>query len=277
MEEYFTAEFASFLVESAVKIVGVFLLLFIALRIAAWLKKRVYSGLQKTELDDTLAKFVANLTRYLVIIGAILGCFGYFGIPTTSFAAVIGAAGLAIGLAFQGTLGNFAAGAMLLTFRPFKVGDVIAVAGVVGEVNELELFTTKLDTPDNRRIILPNSAVFGSTIENITFHDKRRVEVNVGTDYSADLDEVRAVLAAAAETVPGRLVEEGVDVALLELGGSSIDWQVRVWSKSAMPDYLAAKDALTRAVKIALDAKDIGIPFPQMDVHIDGTLAKGEA
>lgn len=272
MDQLLTPEVFSLLISYAVKVIGVILLLFIAFRIAAWLKKRVYKGLQKTRLDETLAKFVANLTRYLIIIAAILGCFGYFGIETTSLAAVLGAASLAIGLAFQGTLANFSAGAMLLTFRPFKVGDVVSVAGVTGKVYEIELFTTKLDTPDNRRIILPNSSVFGSTIENITHHDTRRVDVGVGTDYGADLDEVRAVLKAAAESVEGRLEDKDVGIALIELGGSSIDWQVRVWAKTS--DYWAVKDALTRDIKVALDAKDIGIPFPQMDVHLEGSLTK---
>lgn len=151
-----------------------------------------------------------------------LGCLTMFGFETTSFAAVIGAAGLAIGLAMQGTLSNFSAGHMLLIFRPFKVGDVVSTAGVTGKVINLALFTTEFDTPDNRRIIVPNGAIFGSTIENITFHDTRRVDVSVGTEYTAD--------------------------------------------------YWAVRDRATQSIKKHLDEAGIGIPFPQMDVHIDGPI-----
>lgn len=257
----------------AVRVGGALLLLFAAWIIAAWLRRTIARNLEKTNFDITLTKFFGNGARYLLLIIAVLGCLEIFGVQATSFAAVLAAAGFAVGLAFQNTLSNFSAGIMLLTFRPFKVGDVVNVAGQTGKVDEIELFTTKIDTFDNRRIIVPNSAVFGNTIENITFHDTRRVDVSVGTDYPADLDETRKVLEAAAEGVPGRLPDQDIQVVLDSLGDSSINWQVRVWSKTS--DFLAVKQALTRAVKMALDEADIGIPFPQMDVHLDGGLNAG--
>lgn len=253
------------------KVMGVIVLLFVAWVAATWLGRLARKAMLKARLDETLTKFFSKFIRWAVLILALLACLGVFGVETTSFAAVIGAAGLAIGLAFQGTLGNFAAGIMLLMFRPFKVGDIVNVAGQTGKVDEVELFTTTIDTPDNRRIIIPNGSVFGSVIENISHHSTRRVDVAVGSDYFADLDETRDILTRVATNVSGRLDDPEPAVVLLELGGSSIDWSVRVWCNSA--DFWGVKQALTRDVKNALDQAGIGIPFPQMDVHMDQTAA----
>ena len=254
--------------------VGLLLLLLLAgYMVAAWAGRMVSGSMRKAKVDETLTRFFGKMTRWGILILVILAVLGRFGISTASFAAVIAAAGLAVGLAFQGTLSNFAAGVMLLVFRPFKVGDVVSVGGTTGKVFEIELFTTTLDTPDNRRFIVPNSAVFGATIENVTYHETRRVDVAVGTDYSADLAKTREVLAAAANGVAGRLDNEDVVIYLTELGGSSVDWSVRVWAKTE--DYWAVREALTRDVKDALDDAGIGIPFPQMDVHMDRVEAAG--
>jgi small conductance mechanosensitive channel len=246
---------------------GALVMLFVAWMVAGWLGRMVVRGSMRAKVEETLAKFLAKLVRWAVLILAILTCLTIFGIQVTTFAAVIGAAGLAVGLAFQGSLSNFSSGVMLLVFRPFKVGDVVKVAGELGKVNEIELFTTALDTPDNRRIILPNSSVFGATIENITFHDIRRVDVSVGVSYGADVDKTREVLSQAALAVPGRIEEPEIQILLLELGASSVDWVVRVWCNTA--DYWDVRDATVRSVKVALDEARISIPFPQMDVHLD--------
>jgi small conductance mechanosensitive channel len=198
---------------------------------------------------------------------AALTCLNRFGGETTSFAALIGAAGLAIGLAFQGTLSNFAAGAMLLIFRPYKVGDEVNVAGYTGTVREIELFTTAIDTPDYRRIIVPNSSIFGAVIENVTHHPVRRFSVGVGTAYSADIDETRRVLERAVRSVVQVAPTPAPAVVLLELGASSVNWNVQAWAKREA--YGDAKQAVTRAVKIELDESGIGIPFPQLDLHLD--------
>ncbi len=249
------------------KIIGVLVVLFLAWIVSRWSRRAIERSLTKTRLDVTLTKFFANMTGWLILIMAVLAVLGIFGIQTTSFAAVIGAAGLAIGLAFQGTLSNFAAGVMLLTFRPFKVGDAVRVAGEIGKINEIDLFMTKLDTFDNRRIVLPNSKIFGDKIETMTFHPIRRADVNVGTDYGADLDEVRAVLGKALVSVEGGLEEPPPQVYLDALGDSSINWIVRLWCPT--PDYSLVRERLTRAVKQHLDDAGIGIPFPQVDVHFD--------
>ena len=250
-----------------VRILGVLVALLIAKMIASWAKRSIQRTLEKRNFDPTLTRFFANMARYGILIGAVIGCLGVFGIETASFAAVIAAGGLAVGLAFQGTLSNFAAGVMLIVFRPFKVGDVISVAGLVGAVDELELFTTELTTPDNRRLIVPNSAIFGATIENITHHSTRRVDVPVGTDYSADVDETRKVLEAMAKDIEGGLKDPAPQIFLSGLGGSSVDWQVRVWCNTA--DYWDVLQRTIRDTKAALDAANIGIPFPQTDIHFD--------
>jgi small conductance mechanosensitive channel len=236
-----------------------------------WARRAALRVFAKTKFDETLERFFANSVRWLVLIVAVFASLELFGVQTTSLVALLGAAGLAVGLAFQGTLSNVASGVMLLVFRPFGVGDAVSVAGVTGVVKELGLFTTDIDTFDNRRIIVPNSSVFGSTIENITYHDTRRVEVAVGTDYGANLDQVRTVLEKAAHDVAGRLEDPAPAVVLTELGASSIDWAVRVWAPTS--EFWTVKQALTRDIKVALDSAGIGIPFPQMDVHLDGSLA----
>jgi len=267
MEAYLNEATIALLTTYAIRLVGVIVLLFVAWIVAGWLRRITQRGLERANLDMTLQKFFANLVRYIVLIVAILACLGIFGVETTSFAALIAAAGLAVGLAFQGTLSNFSSGVMLLTFRPFKVGDLVNLAGQLGVVNEIDLFTTAIDTLDNRRVIIPNSAIFGSTIENLTYHDLRRVDVSVGTEYRADLDRVREVLEKVVENEPSRVSDQKSFVFLAALGESSIDWQLRVWCKTA--EYWDVWQRLTRAAKYALDEAGIGIPFPQRDVHFD--------
>jgi len=253
--------------------IKVILLVFIGWVLAGWVRRLTRNALKRAGIELTLAKFLSNLAKWVVLAFVLISVMGIFGIETTSFAALIAAGGLAIGLAFQGTLGNMASGIMLLIFRPFKVGDVITCAGVTGTVDEIELFFTTLDTPENRRLIIPNGNVFGSTIENITHHARRRADVAVGVEYSASIDDTRAALTQAVETIAqmdGALADPAPGVVLGELGDSAIAWSCRVWANTG--DYLAVKQALTREIKARLDAANIGIPFPQMDVHIDGAI-----
>ena len=257
-------------IEYGAKILGVILALIVALIVAGWLRSLVRASLTRTRVDVTLTKFISNVVRYAVLTMAVIACLGVFGIETTSFAAVLGAAGLAIGLAFQGSLSNLAAGVMLLVFRPFKVGDVVSTAGVTGLVDEIELFTVRIKTADNRLIVVPNSTVFGGTIENLTSFDTRRCDVSVGTDYGASLDETRAVLERAVSKVEGVLSDPVHQIYLGELGDSSILWHVRVWVKTS--DYWKIREKLTYAVKTCLDEAKISIPFPQRDVHLDAPV-----
>ena len=248
--------------------VTVIIIILVALVVAAWVSRIVRLSCEKGRLDATLSRFFSRMARWVILLIAVMFCLGRFGIDIAGFAVILGAAGLAIGLALQGTLGNIASGVMLLIFRPFKVDDIVTVAGETGKVSEIDLFTTVMDTPDNRRIIIPNGAIFGSTIMNITHHDTRRVDVAVGVEYSADIEKTRQVLEQAATALEGKLDDPPPAVVLGDLGDSSVNWQVRVWANTS--DYWPMKQALTQAVKAALDNAGIGIPFPQMDVHVDG-------
>ena len=247
----------------------------IVILIAAFIIGKMVSGIvrrsaEKAKIDMTLSRFFGKMVYYLVLIIGVMIALGTVGIEVTSFAAILAAAGFAVGMAMSGTLGNFAAGVMLLIFRPFKVGDVINAAGVTAKVNAIELFTTTLDTPDNRRIIVPNTAIASGTIENISFHTERRCDVNVGCDYSASLDETRSVLEKAAESLNDKMIQgegRGYQIVLGDLGDSSVNWTVRFWTNAG--DFWPVKEALTRAVKQHLDEAGIGIPFPQMDIHLD--------
>ena len=262
----------------ATRALGALVLVLAAMVVSRWLSRAVQRACERARLEATLSKFAGKLIRWGIMILALVMALGTFGIKTTSFAAILGAAGLAVGLAMQGTLSNFAAGVMLLIFRPFKVGDTVEIGGKRGKVDEIDIFFTILDTVDNRRFILPNGQVFGQAIENVTFHPVRRADVLVGTDYGADLDRVREVLEAAALAVPGQVEDRPPKVVLAGLGASSIDWEVRIWAPR--DTVLDVFQAGRRGVKQALDEAGIGIPFPQMDVHFDaptGSPVKPEA
>ena len=262
----FLTDITPMLIDYGVKIVGVLIALWASFRIANWAQNRVTKTLKGRKFDAALSIFFGNLVKWVLLLAAVVACLGIFGIDTTSFAAVLGAAGLAIGLAFQGTLSNFAAGVMILTFRPFTVGDFIQVGGMSGNVKEIGLFTVTIDTLDNRRLIIPNSKVTEGSIENVTANDFRRVDIDVGVAYDADLNQVRKTLEAAAETIEGRDAERGHQVFLKGLGESSVDFQVRVWCKTG--DYWDVWDRTVQVVKEALDSDKISIPFPQLDLHV---------
>ena len=242
--------------------------IFVGYMVAKYVSRIISSPICR-KVDETLGRFAGKMVFYLILFGVTGAVLSSLGAPLGGLAALLAAAGFAVGLAFQGTLSNFAAGVLMMVFRPFKVGDVINAGGVTGKVNEIDLFTTTLDTPDNRRIIVPNSSISGGTIENISFHTHRRVEVLVGVDYSADMDQTRAALEAAIghfemATIQGE--GRGAAVVLAGLGASSVDWKVRVWV--AAESYWSVHESLTAEVKRRLDAVSIGIPFPQLDVHI---------
>lgn len=247
-------------------------LLFVTWVASRWVRRATVAAFKRTGIDPTIGKFAGNAARWSVMALGVIAILGIFGIPTATFAAAIASLGLAIGLALQGSLGNAAAGVMLLIFRPFKVGDFINAAGVNGKVDEIDLFVTTIDTPDNRRLIVPNGQIFGATIENVTHHETRRVDVAVGVAYSASTEQTRRVLADAAERVPGVLKEPATAIVLIGLGASSVDWAVRAWA--SRDDYWTVREALFASIKGALDEAGIGIPFPQMDVHIDGAVGR---
>lgn len=255
-----TPELLGTFVAYSLRVIGVLLIIVIAFRIAKRIRTSLKDRLVKSKLDRTLAAFAAALAYWLILVVAFVSCLGIFGIETTSFAAVIGGGTLAVGLAFQGSLSNVAAGIMLLIFRPYSVGDVVETGGVVGKVVELGLFSTVMDTPDNRRVIVPNGKVFGEVIENKTFHETRRCDVAIGIGYGEDISKARSVFEAAAGKCEGVLSVPAPQAYLTELGDSSIDFSVRVHCK--VEDYWAVRERVMQACKEACDTEGIDIPYP---------------
>ena len=248
------------------RVLAVLLIMAAAWLVSGWARRATYASLNRARFDETLTKFFAQCARWVVLAVGVLIVMSVFDIEVTSIAALIAALGLAIGLAFQGTLSNFAAGIMLLAFRPFKVGDVVEVGGELGTIYEIELFFTQMDTFDNRRVILPNAQVFGQTIENLSHHPVRRADFNVGTAYTADLDQAKQVIFDALKQVDGSVADPEPMVLLMELGDSSINWSARVWAPT--PELWNVRAQAIRDVKNALDEAGISIPFPQRDVHM---------
>ena len=242
-------------------IVGYFISTFVGRTVSNSVSKRV---------DKTIGRFAGKVVQNVILVMVLLGALGYFGIDVTSFAAILAAAGFAVGMALQGTLSNFASGVMLLVFRPFKIDDYIHVADTEGKVEEIDLFTTKLNTPDNRHLIIPNSKIFGETMTNFTKNPTRRVEVNVGVSYDADIRQTRRVLEGAISEIAGVLASPESQVCLLELGDSALAWQCRVWVET--DNYWSVREALTEQIKYSLDEVGIGIPYPQMDINVAGKL-----
>ncbi len=222
--------------------------------------------LDRAKVDPTVGVFVGNLARYAVLIFAVIAALAQFGIQTTSFIAVLGAAGLAVGLALQGSLSNFAAGVLILLFRPFSLEDFITAAGSSGTVKHIGIFTTTLYSPDNKKIILPNSAVTGGTIVNVNANPTRRVDLTAGIAYGDDIGKAKEVLEGILAGHPKVLAEPAPVVRLMELGESSVNFVVRPWVNT--PDYWDVYFDLTRAIKEEFDRAGISIPFPQRDVHL---------
>jgi small conductance mechanosensitive channel len=254
------------------RIVGVLVALWASFKVAGWLQRRITGTLRHRNFDETLSIFFGNVLRWMVLVAAVLACLSIFGIETTSFAAIIGAAGLAVGLAFQGTLSNFASGVMLLVFRPFKVGDYVVAAGKEGVVAEIGLFVTMLDTLDNRQICVSNTAVVGGPIENYTAHPIRRVDIDVNIAGTEDIDATRSALEAAAREVPGRDTK-GSEVFLKGFGAGCVQWQVRVWTTPVA--YWDVWQATVRNIGYELAKAHINLPTPAMNVAVSGTMSPG--
>lgn len=255
----------SIIVPAVIAIVTIIVLYFIAKLLARWTGAAVCA-----RVDETLGKFAGRLVYYSIMTLGSLAVLSEAGISVAGAATVLAAAGFAIGLAFQGTLSNFSSGILLLVFRPFKVGDMVVVGGVSGKVNEIDLFTTTIDTTDNRRLILPNSSIAGTTIENITFHNHRRVDLVIGVAYKSDIEKTRKVIQEAVESLSDQMVaaeDRGYKVFLSNLAPSSVDWTIRFWTEKA--SYWDVRELLLVRIKQSLDLNGIEIPFPQMQLHIN--------
>jgi small conductance mechanosensitive channel len=216
--------------------------------------------------DDMLIDFVKSIINAILMLFVIVASLDELGVDTTSLVAILGAAGLAIGLSLQGSLQNFAAGVMLLVFKPFKAGDFVEAGGAMGVIKSISIFNTILTTGDNKEVIVPNGAIYGGNIINYSAKETRRVDMVVGIGYDADLLKAKQVLQELVEADERILAEPATTIAVSELAESSVNFVVRPWVKSA--DYWAVKFAFNEAVKLRFDQEGISIPYPQMDVHV---------
>lgn len=269
MDEILTKIY-EYLAEYGLNVLAALLIFIVGRWLAKIISRLIEKGLIKSHADKTLAKFAGNLSRIVLLIFVVIAALSRLGVETTQFAVAIGAAGLAIGLALQGSLANFASGFLMIVFRPFKVGDFIEAAGVKGTVDEIQIFNTILNTPDNIRAIIPNAQITGGNIFNFTVNGTRRVDLVIGVSYEDDLKKAKTVI---EETLAGDdriLKDPSPTVAVSELGDSSVNFVVRPWVKPA--DYWDVYFDITAKVKLSLDQNGISIPYPQRDIHIkDGS------
>jgi small conductance mechanosensitive channel len=255
-----------FLTIYGIKVIAAIAVFIIGRWVARALTNLVKKVMEKRKVDATLISFTANLAYIGLLVFVIIAALGQLGIQTTSFIAVIGAAGLAIGLALQGSLSNFAAGFLMIIFRPFNVGDFIEGAGVAGTVEEIQIFTTTLKTPDNKTAIIPNAGLTSGNIINWTVKGTRRVDLVMGIGYDDDIDKAKKIMADVVSSDDRVLKDPAPQIAMIELADSSVNFIVRPWVKAG--DYWGVYCDLTEKIKKAFDAEGINIPYPQQDVHL---------
>ncbi len=248
------------------KLLGAIVVWIIGRWVIKGLTKAFGKMLDKKKTDDTLKPFLKNIVKTLLQIMLIISVLAMLGIEMTSFIAVLGAAGLAIGMALSGTLQNFAGGVMILLFKPFKVGDVIEAQGYLGSVSEIQLFNTILKTPDNRTIIIPNSALAGSSMINYTTEKTRRVDWTIGIGYGDDVDKAKQIIKQLCDQDPRILKNPEVFIAVAELADSSVNLTVRAWVNKE--DYWNVFFDMNKKIYETFAKEGINIPYPQMDVHI---------
>jgi len=234
--------------------------------VAKGVAKLIRRVMSKSGTDETLVKFVGSMVYIAMLAFVIIAALNQLGIQTTSFIAVLGAAGLAIGLALQGSLGNFAAGILMIIFKPFKVGDFIEGAGTTGTVEEIQIFTTQLITPDNKTIIVPNAKMTGDNITNYTVKGTRRVDFVFGIGYDDDIDKARSIIKEIIDQDERVLKDPEPLIVISELADSSVNFTVRAWTTA--DDYWSFYFDTTEKVKKQFDAQGVSIPFPQRDVHM---------
>ena len=264
------AYLTTFLAAYWLKIVGAIIILVIGWWLAKVISKLVGKAMTKAKVDPTLTSFIQHMCEIAILIYVVIATLNKLGVETGSFAIVVGAAGLAIGFALQGSLSNFAAGVMMIIFKPFRVGDFIEAAGKVGTVQEIQIFNTILNSPDNVRIIIPNGQVTGTDIKNYAVNGTRRIDLVVGVSYEDDLKKTHRVIEEIIKGDDRILPDPAYTIAVSELGDSSVNFVVRPWVNAA--DYWAVRFDLIEKIKLALDKNGITIPFPQRDIHVkDGS------
>lgn len=257
----------------AIKFAPTLLMAILALIIGFWIIARITGVLNKTmerrSVDASIRPFLGSLINVGLKVLLLLSVASMFGIETTSFIAILGAMAFAIGMALQGSLGNFASGVMILLFKPYKVGDLVEVQGQTGVVSEIQIFNTLLITPDNKKVILPNSVVTSGAITNISGQGEIRVDMTFGIGYTDDIDKARTVIQQVADACPHVMKEKPVDIFISALADSSVNFAVRPWCKSA--HYWDVYFYMHENIKKEMDEHNISIPFPQVDVHMQNT------
>ncbi len=248
------------------KVIAAIVILVIGRYVAIGVRKLLRRVMRKSSVEETLVSFVSNVAYVALLAFIVIAALGQLGVHTASFVAVIGAAGLAIGLALQGSLANFAAGVLMIIFKPFKVGDYIEGGGTAGTVEEISIFTTVLKSPDNRKIIVPNAKMTGDNIVNYSAKEQRRIDIVAGVSYGDDLDKVRKVLEQILAEDARILKDPAPTIGVLALADSSINFAVRPWVKTG--DYWPVYFDTHEKIKKRFDAEGISIPFPQRDVHL---------
>ena len=248
-------------VKYGLQVIGAILILIAGRVVAGIARKLARRALGKADVDPTVTGFVARFAYIIVIVAAVLASLAKFGVQTTSFVAVLAAAGFALGFALQGTLSHFAAGVLLLIFRPLKVGDFVEAGGVSGTVKEIQLFTTTMSTPDNVHMVVPNSKIFNNTIKNFSVNDTRRIDITVGISYGDSIDRAMEVLMEMMKADDRIIQEPAPQIVVTELADSSVNLLIRCWTKRT--DFWPVKCDLTKNIKENFDIQGIEIPFPQ--------------
>ena len=255
------------IINYGMNILSAIVTLFIGMMVARLISGGVGKLLLKRKLDSTISDFVSHMVQYIIVAFVVIAALSRIGVETTSFVAIIGAAGLAIGLALQGSLSNFASGVLIIALRPFKAGEYIDAAGISGVVESVQVFSTTLTTVDNKFVVVPNSAILAGNIINYSRKETRRIDLVIGVSYNADLAKTKAVLEAVVKANKGVLASPAPQIAVAELADSSVNLVVRPWVRG--DNYWPIRFELMEAIKIGLDEAGIDIPFPQMDVHVD--------
>lgn len=266
-----TAQAQALTMQWGLRVVGAVAVLVLGWLIARAARRSLKRVFARTELDETLEVFLTSLGYWAILAMTLVAVLGSFGIQTASIVAVLASAGLAVGLALQGTLSNFAAGFMILVFRPFRLGDFIEAGGVSGSVVNVGLFSTDLNTGDNVRITIPNGQIYGAIIKNYTVNDDRRIDMVLGVSYDDDLGRAMEVIQRVLGEESRLLPEPAATVAVAELADSSVNIVVRPWCRRE--DYWAIRFDLTRCFKEELEAAGCSLPYPQTDVHLHQVAA----
>lgn len=261
------------LLDYSVNIVLAIVIFFIGKWAARWLISIARRLMDRHEVEPTIATFAGNIAYVALLAFVVIAALSQLGIPTASFVAVVGAAGLAIGLALQGSLSNFASGVLLVLFHPIKLGDYIEAGGVSGSVEEINVFSTTLITPDRRTITVPNAQVLGGPIINYSTAPSRRIDMVISLSYDADLGQAKSLIESIVTSDQRVLKDKDVTIGVMELGASSVDLAVRPWV--AVDDFMATKFDLQENIKVGLDNAGFEIPYPQLDVHLTPTQAAG--